>query len=111
MKLNNRSLFRGDAFIDGEWVSAKQRFAVTNPATGEEIGSVAALGAEETSIAISAAHRAFAQWRNKTAKERAQILKRWFALVMQNAEDLARIMTCEQGKPLAESRNEVRYAA
>lgn len=69
------------------------------------------MGAKQANEAILAAHRTFSEWREKTAHERAQMLQRWFELVVQNTEDLARLMTCEQGKPLSESRNEIRYAA
>ncbi len=84
---------------------------VDNPATGEIIGTVPRLGRAETRAAIDAAARAFPAWRRKTAKERAIVLRRWFDLMIANQEDLAQLMTAEQGKPLAESRGEVAYAA
>jgi succinate-semialdehyde dehydrogenase/glutarate-semialdehyde dehydrogenase len=106
-------LFRQAAYLDGAWVDARAGAAidVDNPATGEVIGVVPKLGAAETRTAIAAAARAFPDWRRKTAKERAAVMRRWFDLMMANQEDLARLMTLEQGKPLAESRGEVAYAA
>ena len=88
-----------------------KRFAVTNPATGEELALVSDLGAGQAEYAITAADGAWPDWRGKTARERATILRRWFDLVMQHQEDLARLMTAEQGKPLAEARGEVAYGA
>jgi succinate-semialdehyde dehydrogenase / glutarate-semialdehyde dehydrogenase len=113
MKLQDEKLFRQHCYIDGEWVDAIGRatFAVTNPATGEKLGTVPRMGAEETRRAIEAADRALPAWRGKTAKERAQVLRRWFDLMMAHQEDLATLMTAEQGKPLAESRGEIAYAA
>ena len=112
-ELQDSKLFRQACYIDGEWIEAGSGRAieVDNPATGEIIGRVPRLGAAETREAISAAARAFPAWRSKTAKERAQVLRRWFDLMMANQEDLARLMTLEQGKPLAESTGEVAYAA
>jgi succinate-semialdehyde dehydrogenase/glutarate-semialdehyde dehydrogenase len=111
--LNDIKLFKADGFIDGAWSAAdtKARFAVTNPATGEELAQVADFGAAETTRAVEAAQRAFATWRDHTAKERAGILRRWFELIMAAQEDLAQLMTAEQGKPLAEARGEVAYGA
>src|SRR5437867_8303778 len=113
MKLQDEKLFRQRCYIDGEWVDALNRgtIPVTNPATGEVLGSVPRMGAEETRQAIEAADRALPGWRGKTAKERAQILRRWFDLMMANQEDLATLMTAEQGKPLTESKGEIAYAA
>jgi len=99
------------AYVDGAWLDGRARFEVTNPATGEVLAHVPDLGAEETKQAIEAAHRAFPAWAGKTAKERSQILRRWFEAIMANADSLARLMTQEQGKPLAESRGEVVYGA
>lgn len=99
------------AYVDGSWVDGASRFAVTNPATGDVLAHVPDLGAEETAQAIEAAHRALPGWSGKTAKERAHILRRWYDLIMANAESLALLMTAEQGKPLAESRGEVTYGA
>ena len=109
--LRDASLLKTDALIDGQWVAGSARFAVTDPATGATLAEVATLGAAETRSAIDAANRAWPAWRAKTAKERAAILMRWFALLHQHADDLARIMTAEQGKPLAEARGEVVYGA
>jgi succinate-semialdehyde dehydrogenase/glutarate-semialdehyde dehydrogenase len=108
----DQNLFREAAYIDGQWLTAKsgKTFPVDNPATGEIIANVPDLGAQETRQAIDAAHRAFPDWSKKTAKERAVILRKWFDLILANQEDLARLMTLEQGKPLAEARAEVAYA-
>jgi succinate-semialdehyde dehydrogenase/glutarate-semialdehyde dehydrogenase len=113
MKLNDEKLFRQQAYIDGEWVDAigGATLVVEDPASGERLGTVPKMGAEETRRAIAAAARAWPSWRARTAKERAQILRRWYELMMANQEDLARLMTAEQGKPLAESRGEIAYAA
>src|SRR3989440_1713379 len=112
-QLKDKKLFREACYVNGEWIRAKSGSAVQvdNPATGEIIGSVPKLGAAETRDAIEAANRAFSSWSKKTGKERAGVLRRWFDLMMQNQEDLARLMTLEQGKPLTESRGEVAYAA
>ena len=106
-------LFREACYVDGEWIQAQSgaTIGVDNPATGEIIGKVPKLGGAETKRAIEAANSAFATWSKKTAKERAAVLRRWFDLMMENQDDLARLMTLEQGKPLAESRGEVAYAA
>src|SRR5580692_161355 len=103
-------LFREAAYIDGQWVTASKTFPVDNPATGEIIANVPDLGASETRQAIEAANRAFPAWSKKTAKERAVILRKWFDLLLANQEDLAKLMTLEQGKPLAEAKGEVAYA-
>jgi succinate-semialdehyde dehydrogenase/glutarate-semialdehyde dehydrogenase len=111
--LKDPQLFRSQAYIDGAWVDAEggATIAVDNPATGEVLGTVPKLGAAETRRAIEAANAALPAWRAKTGKERAAILRRWFELMMANQEDLATLMTAEQGKPLAESRGEIAYAA
>src|SRR5215467_13888777 len=111
--LKDSRLFRQACYVNGQWVSAKsgETFAVDNPATGEVLGSVPKLGLAETREAIQIAEDVFPAWRGKTAKERAQALRRWFDLMMANQEDLARLMTTEQGKPLIESKGEVAYAA
>jgi len=113
ISLADPKLFREACYIDGAWVDsgARPAVAVDNPATGDIIGHVPALGRVETKRAIDAAARAFPAWRWKTAKERAVVLRRWFELMMANQDDLARLMTIEQGKPLAESKGEVAYAA
>ncbi|EHR71679.1 succinate-semialdehyde dehydrogenase [Burkholderiales bacterium JOSHI_001] len=109
--LADASLLKTDALINGEWVKGSSRFDVTDPATGQTLTHVANLGAAETAQAIAAANAAWPAWRAKTAKERHAILMKWFALLNQHADDLARIMTAEQGKPLAEARGEVIYGA
>ncbi|WP_310626716.1 NAD-dependent succinate-semialdehyde dehydrogenase [Limnohabitans sp.] len=110
-QLNDLGLFKTDALINGQWVSGSQRFAVTDPATGGHLADVANLGATDAEAAIAAANAAWPAWRAKTAKERSIILRKWFELLMANTEDLARLMTAENGKPLAESRCEVAYGA
>lgn len=99
------------ALIDGQWITSSSTFPVLNPATGAEIAKVPNLGAKETKSAIDAASRALPAWSAKTAKERANILKRWFDLVTADTEPLAQLMTAEQGKPLTEARGEVAYGA
>src|SRR5882672_1969923 len=113
MKLQDEKLFRQKCYIDGEWVDAFDRatIPVKDPASGETLGTVPKMGAEETRRAIEAADKALPAWRGKTAKERAQILRRWFDLMMANQDDLATLMTAEQGKPLTESKGEIAYAA
>jgi succinate-semialdehyde dehydrogenase/glutarate-semialdehyde dehydrogenase len=113
MQLHNQDLFRQQAYIDGQWLDADngQTIAVNNPATGEVLGSVPKMGRDETRRAIDAAERALPAWRDLTAKDRANRLRKWFELMMANQEDLARLMTMEQGKPLTESRGEIAYAA
>ncbi len=109
--LNDPSLLKADALINGVWVGSTQRFAVDDPATGLTLAEVANVGAAEAQAAIAAANRAWPAWRSKTAKERGAILVKWFHLMVQHADDLARIMTAEQGKPLAEAKGEVGYGA
>ena len=109
--LNDPSLLKTDALIGGEWVAGNSRFDVNDPATGLKLADVANLGPVDCHNAIVAAERAWGPWRTKTAKERGAILMKWFALINQHADDLARIMTAEQGKPLAEARGEVVYGA
>ncbi len=111
--LSDASLLREQCYINGEWVDADSGLTieVTDPSNGEVIGTIPKMGADETRRAIEGAHVAFKSWRKTTAKARAAILKRWFDLMMENQEDLAIIMTREQGKPLAESRGEVAYGA
>jgi succinate-semialdehyde dehydrogenase/glutarate-semialdehyde dehydrogenase len=113
VQLKDPQLFRQQAYIDGAWVDADngQTLKVNNPATGEIIGSVPKMGASETRRAIEAADKALPAWRALTAKERANKLRKWFDLMLANLEDLARLMTLEQGKPLSESRGEIAYAA
>ncbi len=113
VQLKDMNLFRQQCYIDGAWVDAddKSTLSVYNPADGVQIGTVPALGAAETRRAIEAASAAWPAWRSKTAKERAAILRKWFELMMANQEDLAVLMTVEQGKPLSESRGEIAYGA
>jgi succinate-semialdehyde dehydrogenase/glutarate-semialdehyde dehydrogenase len=113
MQLKDTQLFRQQAYIDGTWLDADsgQTIKVNNPATNEIIGTVPKMGAAETRRAIEAADRALPAWRALTAKERATKLRRWFELLMENQDDLGRLMTMEQGKPLAEAKGEIAYAA
>ncbi len=113
LELKDAKLFRQQCYIDGAWLDAddKSTIAVNNPADGAQLGTVPRMGAAETRRAIAAANAAFPAWRANTAKERSIVLRRWFELMMANQEDLARLMTAEQGKPLAESRGEIAYAA
>jgi succinate-semialdehyde dehydrogenase/glutarate-semialdehyde dehydrogenase len=104
-------LLRTSALVNGQWISGTERFAVHDPATGLKLADVPNLGAAETEQAIAAAQAAWPAWRALTAKQRHGILMHWFALLNQHADDLARIMTAEQGKPLAEARGEVTYGA
>lgn len=113
MKLADSGLLREVCYINGDWVAADngQRINVINPATGESLGSVPRMGAAETRRALEAAEQALHAWRALTAKERAARLQAWFREIMNHQEDLAQIMTAEQGKPLAESRGEIAFAA
>ncbi|WP_454742666.1 NADP-dependent succinate-semialdehyde dehydrogenase [Cupriavidus necator] len=111
LNLKDSSLLRQQCYIDGRWIDGERRIDVTNPATGERVGQVPQLGADETRQAIEAANRALPAWRARTARERSALLRKWFELIMASQEDLARIMTAEQGKPIAESRGEIAYAA
>ncbi|NLR72296.1 NAD-dependent succinate-semialdehyde dehydrogenase [Novosphingobium sp. ERN07] len=112
LNLNDPTLLRQAALIDGAWIAGTlPTLDVTNPATGNVIGTVPDCGAEEADAAIAAAQAAWPEWRRRTANERAALLEAWHALVLANLDDLARIMTAEQGKPLAEAQGEVRYAA
>ncbi|NLS54927.1 NADP-dependent succinate-semialdehyde dehydrogenase [Hafnia alvei] len=113
MQLNDSTLFRQQAFIQGKWCDAesKKTIEVTNPANAQLLGTVPKMGANETRMAIEAANQALPAWRALTAKERATILRRWFDLMMANQDDLAKLMTLEQGKPLAEAKGEIAYAA
>ena len=113
IRLQDQSLLRSLGYINGRWCAAQDAadFAVTDPDSGALVARVAALGADETDCAIAAAHAAFPPWRDRLPHERAIILRRWSALMTEATEDLALIMTLEQGKPLAESRGEIAYAA
>ena len=110
-QLADPSLLKTDALINGQWVPGSSRFAVHDPATGAHLADVANLGAQEAEQAIAAANAAWPAWRAKTAKERSTLLRKWYDLLMQHQDDLARIMTAEQGKPLAEAKGEVSYGA
>ena len=113
LPLRDPTLFREACLVGGKWIEAAsgKTIPVRNPATGDTIGTVPSLSAAETRQAIEAAHAAFPAWRGKLAKDRSAILRRLFDLMLENQEDLAQIMTAEQGKPLAESRGEIAYAA
>ena len=111
--LNDHGLICTNAYIDGEWVAAEagETFSVLNPANGDVVSKVARCGGSETRRAIAAADKALAGWQKRTAKERAALLRNWFTLIMENQDDLARILTAEQGKPLDEARGEIAYGA
>jgi len=109
--LNDPTLLKTDALINGHWVKGASRFDVHDPATGQKLADVANLTAKDAEAALDAANAAWPAWRNKTGKERSIILRKWFDLLMANREDLGRIMTAEQGKPFAEAKGEVVYGA
>jgi succinate-semialdehyde dehydrogenase/glutarate-semialdehyde dehydrogenase len=109
--LKDPSLLKTDALINGQWVKGSNRFDIHDPATGAKLADVANLGAAEAEQAIAAANAALPAWRGKTSKERSVLLRKWYDLLMANVEDLGRIMTAEQGKPLAEAKGEVMYGA
>ena len=111
--LKDKMLLRQQCYIDGKWIDSDngKKIEVINPATGEQLGTIPDMGTMETRRAIEAANKAWGGWRAKTAKERANILRKWFNFMMENQDDLAMIMTAEQGKPLAESKGEVAYGA
>jgi succinate-semialdehyde dehydrogenase/glutarate-semialdehyde dehydrogenase len=113
MQLTDQKLLRTQCFVNGEWIDAAdgRTSTVSNPATGEQIATVPVLDGKATQLAIRAAAAAFPAWAARTAKERSIILRRWFDLMMANQQDLARLMTAEQGKPLAEAAGEIAYAA
>jgi len=113
MQIKDKGLLKSDAYINGQWSPADsgETFDVLDPATGKAIAKIAKCGTDETRRAIEAAEVAQVEWRKTTVKERAQLLRRWFTLLMESQEDLAQIMTAEQGKPLAESRGEIAYGA
>ncbi|MDH3335665.1 MAG: NAD-dependent succinate-semialdehyde dehydrogenase [Rhodospirillaceae bacterium] len=113
MQLKDNNLLRNKCYVDGKWVDANsgENFDVTNPANGSVITTVPMFGADETKSAITAAEKAYPAWRSKSAKERAALLRRWFELIVESADDLAQLMTAEQGKPLIEARGEVVYGA
>ncbi|MBX3633558.1 MAG: NAD-dependent succinate-semialdehyde dehydrogenase [Simplicispira sp.] len=109
--LKDPSLLKTDALINGQWTAGASRFAVHDPATGAHLADAANLGPEDARAAIAAANAAWPAWRSKTAKERSTLLRKWYELLMQHQDDLARIMTAEQGKPLPEAKGEVAYGA
>src|SRR5271166_165138 len=109
--LSDKSLLKDKCYIDGGWVGGEATIEVANPVDDGLIGFVPRLGAADTRRAIEAAQKAQKEWARRTAKDRAGVLRKWFNLMMENQEDLARIMTAEQGKPLAESRGEIAYGA
>ncbi|AMC36528.1 NAD-dependent succinate-semialdehyde dehydrogenase [Janthinobacterium sp. B9-8] len=111
LQLKNPALFKQACYINGQWQEAAEKIAVNNPATGEVIGHIPKMGRSETAQAIAAAKLAMPAWQKKTAQERSVILRRWFELMLENQEDLAQILSAEQGKPLAEARGEVVYGA
>lgn len=113
MNLSDGNLFRQQCYVDGQWADADsgETIDVTNPANGEVIGTIPKMGTAETRRAIEAAETAQKEWKQRTGKERAAILRTWFELMMEHQEDLAVLMTTEQGKPIAESRGEIAYAA
>ena len=111
LQLNDPRLLLDRILVNGDWLSTGETFAVDNPATGEVIANVASAGAKETEAAVAAAATALPEWKDKTAKQRSNLLRRWFELVMENQEDLAQILTAEQGKVLAEARGEIAYGA
>ena len=110
-QLKDAALYQTHGYINGQWVAGSHTFAVHDPATGQELAQVADLSAEHTQQAIDAAAAALPAWRELTHKKRSQLLRKWFELILANQDDLARLMTAEQGKPLAEARGEVLYGA
>lgn len=111
LSLHDHGLLRDKAFIGGEWTGAESAFTVSNPADSSKIGGVPNMDASHTRRAIDAAQAAFSEWSAKTGKERAAVMRAWFDLMIDNADDLAKLMTAEQGKPLAEAKGEVIYGA
>jgi succinate-semialdehyde dehydrogenase / glutarate-semialdehyde dehydrogenase len=111
LALKRPELLREGAYLDGKWVRADETFEILNPATGRALGSVPRLGAEQARHAVEAAHRSQPAWARRSAGDRSRVLRRWFELVAHHVEDLARLLTAEQGKPLAEARAEIQYAA
>ena len=109
--LKDPSLLKTDALINGQWIKGAHRFDIIDPATGQKLADVANLGPADAELAIAAANAAWPAWRSKTAKERSIILRKWFDLLMANQDDLGRIMTAEQGKPLPEAKGEIAYGA
>ena len=110
-QLKDPTLLKTDALINGQWTRGSSRFDIIDPANGDKLADVANLGASEAQSAIAAANASWPAWRAKTAKDRSIILRKWFDLLMANQDDLARLMTAEQGKPFAEAKGEVAYGA
>ena len=113
MDIKKLKLYRDKCYINGEWINAnsKENISVNNPASLEEIGTVPKCGKDETILAIESAQKAFPEWKAKSARERSNILRKWFELFIKNQEELAQIMTIEQGKPIKEARGEITYGA
>lgn len=113
MDIKKLKLYRDKCYINGEWINAnsKENISVNNPASLEEIGTVPKCGKDETILAIESAQKAFPEWKAKSARERSNILRKWFELIIKNQEELAQIMTIEQGKPIKEARGEITYGA
>ena len=113
MKITESKLYRDKCYVNGEWIEADSRetISVNNPANLEEIGTVPKCETAETKRAIEAANEAWPEWRAKSARQRSDILRKWFNLMIDNKEELAQIMTIEQGKPINESRGEIGYGA
>ncbi len=110
-QLSDPKLLKSQAWLDGQWVDASSRFAITNPADGGHLVDVPNQGPKEAELAIAAAARAFPSWAGKTGKDRAHLMRKWFDLIVANADDLAKLMTAEQGKPVPEAKGEVMYGA
>ena len=111
LKLNDPSLLETRGYVNGQWIEKDQTFAVMNPATGEAIANVADLSVADTTSAIDAAYAAKPDWASWTGKERATVLRKWYDLIVANADDLATILTAEMGKPWADARGEILYGA
>jgi len=109
--LQDESLVKNFSYINGSWHSSESQILVTNPANGEMISQIGNAGIMETKLAVKAAKDAFKMWSSKSANERASIMKKWFDLMMQHQDDLARILTLEQGKPFVEAKGEIAYGA
>ena len=109
MNIKNKNLLINKCYVNGAWVSSDKKIKVINPATGELIAEVPNFGKKETINAIDSAELAFKSWSKFTAHERSKILKKWYELVIDNQDDLATIMTAEQGKPLSEAKGEIIY--
>ncbi|MBL0709462.1 MAG: aldehyde dehydrogenase family protein, partial [Colwellia sp.] len=109
--LNDPQLLKDSSYINGSWHSSANKLAVNNPATGKRIAKVSNAGVEEAELAIKSAKNTFKVWSAKSANERSTLLRNWFDLIIENQDDLGRILTLEQGKPLAEAKGEIAYGA